>query len=279
MLLRSSSNPALNSWLQQQSSKGLSSPEPDFIHRNRRSPTITLHSSCSSNDSSKKIVRASSESDLIGLSLPRRRNSLSGVNSLLSSVAVEEDVEAEESENRGLLFSSSGLDCNEGCGVHLMVDGTGGSDGGGKICGGGGGNGDYNRSDGTDVYYQNMIEANPGNSLILSNYAKYLKEVRGDSLRAEEYCSRAILANPIDGNALSMYADLIWETQKDASRAQSYFDQAVKASPDDCYVMASYARFLWDADEEDEEEEGFNMNTSSQSFFHENSQQFPIAAA
>ncbi|XP_023745169.1 uncharacterized protein LOC111893336 isoform X1 [Lactuca sativa] len=279
MLLRSSSNPALNSWFQQQNPKVLSSPEPDFIHRNMRSPAISMHSSCSPNDSSKKLSRASSESDLIGFSHPKRRNSLSSVNSLLSSVAVEEDVEAEESENRGLLFSSSGLDYNEGCGVRLMEDGTGGSDGGGKICGGGGGNGDYNGSDGTDVYYQNMIEANPGNSLILGNYAKYLKEVRCDFSRAEEYCSRAILANPSDGNALSMYADLIWETRKDASRAQSYFDQAVKASPDDCYVMASYARFLWDAEEEDEEEEVSNMNLSSTSFFHESSQQFPIAAA
>ncbi|KAI3709449.1 hypothetical protein L2E82_39212 [Cichorium intybus] len=278
MLLRSSSNPALNSWFQQQNPKGLSSPEPDFIHRNRRSPASSLHSSCSPSDSSKKISRASSESDLIGISHPKRRNSLSSVNSLLSSVAVEEDVEAEEIESRGLLFSSSGLDCNEGCGVQLMVDGNGGSGGGGKICGGRRGNGDYYGSDGTDVYYQSMIEANPGNSLILGNYAKYLKEVRGDLFKAEEYCSRAILANPNDGNALSMYADLIWETQKDASRAQSYFDQAVKASPDDCYVMASYARFLWDADEEDDEEVS-NMNISTPNFFHETSQQFPIPAS
>nr|GFA18586.1 hypothetical protein [Tanacetum cinerariifolium] len=122
-----------------------------------------------------------------------------------------------------------------------------------------------------------MIDANPGNSLILVNYAKYLKEVRGDLVKAEEFYSRAILANPSDGNALSMYADLIWATQKDSSRAETYFDQAVKASPDDCYVMASYARFLWDADEEDEEEVS-SMNVSPPSFLHEASQQFPVAA-
>ncbi|KAJ0495978.1 putative tetratricopeptide-like helical domain superfamily [Helianthus annuus] len=250
MLLRSSSNPALNSWLQQQHNPILlSSPEPDFIHKNFRSPTLSLHSS---NDSPKKISRSSSESDLVSFSVSKRRNSLSGASSLLSSVSVEEDVEAEEIESKGLLlFSSSGLDVDE----VVVVDGGGG----------GGGDG----SDGTDVYYMNMIETDPGNSLILANYAKYLKEVRGDVLKAEEYCSRAILANPNDGTALAMYAELIWETHKDASRARSYFDQAVKASPDDCYVMASYARFLWDADEEDEEEEEqqvSNLNLATHEF-------------
>ncbi|MFS7917158.1 putative tetratricopeptide-like helical domain superfamily [Helianthus anomalus] len=242
MLLRSSSNPALNSWLQQQNPILLSSPEPDFIHKNFRSPTLSLHSS---NDSPKKIARSSSESDLVSFSVSKRRNSLSGASSLLSSVSVEEDVEAEEIESKGLLlFSSSGLDVDEA----VVVDG-----------GGGGG-------DGTDGYYMNMIETDPGNSLILANYAKYLKEVRGDVLKAEEYCSRAILANPNDGTALSMYAELIWETHKDASRARSYFDHAVKASPDDCYVMAAYARFLWDADEDEEEEEVSNLNLARHEF-------------
>ncbi|KAI7750324.1 hypothetical protein M8C21_021661, partial [Ambrosia artemisiifolia] len=169
--------------------------------------------------SSNKIVRSSSESDLASFLPSKRRNSLSGgASSLLSSVSVEEDVEAEEIECKG--------------------------------------------------------------SLVLANYAKYLKEmyVQGDVLKAEEYCSRAILANPNDGTALSMYAELIWETHKDASRARSYFDQAVKASPDDCYVMASYARFLWDADEDEEEDEqeGSNMNLAAQCNYQNASQQFPI---
>ncbi|XP_024960371.1 uncharacterized protein LOC112500981 [Cynara cardunculus var. scolymus] len=282
MLLKSSSNPALNSWFQQQSLIGISSPEPDFIHRNLRSPTISLYSSSSLNELPKKIIRASSESDLIGLSKPKRRNSLNSSNCLISSMVVEEDVEAEDSETRGLLFSSSGLDGDEGCRVQAMVDGSGGGDGGRKICGGGGGNGDYYGSDGTDLYYQNMIESNPANSLILANYAKYLKEIRGDFVKAEEFCSRAILANPSDGNALSMYADLIWETQRDSSRAQSYFDQAVKAAPDDCYVMASYARFLWDADEQEDDEEReavSEMNVAASPGFFQEASQFPIAAA
>ena len=77
----------------------------------------------------------------------------------------------------------------------LVVGGGGAGGGGGRVCGGGGGGGgsdggdgsgfgsdsyDSNRwhgHDSTDAYYQKMIEANPGNALLLSNYAKFLKEV------------------------------------------------------------------------------------------------------
>lgn len=62
----------------------------------------------------------------------------------------------------------------------LVMGGGGmGCDDGGRICGGGNGNGwenNYGRDE-THAYYQNMIEANPNNSLLLGNYAKFLKEV------------------------------------------------------------------------------------------------------
>ncbi|CAL9080788.1 unnamed protein product [Musa textilis] len=187
------------------------------------------------------------------------------------------------------LLSSSGLDevgvavavavaeGVEGCCVAVIVvdDGcTGGGDGGGKNWGGGGGrgrrgggggggsindgNGGFDLSDSnsgndaTDTYYRQMINADPANSLILGNYAKFLKDVRGDVAKAQEYCERAIVANPGDAEVLALYADLVWEASRDAPRAESYFARAVQAAPDDCYITASYARFLWDADEEDD---------------------------
>lgn len=276
MLLRSASNPALNSWFRHENHKDLSPFDPLFIRRN----SISLHSLT---DLSKTITRASPESNLHSLS-PITKN---GTTCVLSSIAVKEETENEEySDNEALMFSTSGLYDKFG----LEVDdgyGCGGGGGEGKVLGGGGNGNDHDDGDNTDVYYRSMIEANPGNSMLLSNYAKYLKEVRGDFVKAEEYCSRAILMNPGDGNMLSMYADLIWETQKDAPRAQSYHDQAVQASPDDCYVMASYARFLWDADDDDDEEEeneadkrdDCGMNVLTPSFLTGTSQPPPIAAA
>ncbi|CAI8611732.1 unnamed protein product [Vicia faba] len=142
----------------------------------------------------------------------------------------------------------------------LVMGGGGmGCDDGGRICGGGNGNGNgwennYGRDE-THAYYQNMIQANPNNYLLLGNYAKFLKEVCGDYGKAEEYVERAILANPSYGDALSLYANIIWKTEKNVDRAEAYFDQAVKSDPNDCYVLASYAKFLWDADEEDEDED------------------------
>ncbi|KAL5994582.1 hypothetical protein ACLOJK_024635 [Asimina triloba] len=198
--------------------------------------------------SSEKMTRALSENDLRDLSLPpvahRRKQFARGLNRL-SAISLEE---AEEGEHRPAdsvsssidrLFSSSGLDesvDSSGDGRALVGVAAGWKDdspymlmfshsgfgGGGAICGGNGGGrdggGDGDGSSGfsdsnnhghesVDAYYRKMIEANPENGLLLGN-AKYLKEIRGDLDKAEEYCSRAILANPGEGNVLALYADM-----------------------------------------------------------------------
>lgn len=207
MLLRSSSTPILNSWLPH--SKDSSSPEPEIIHQIPRTRSISLSVSSSTSscllspigDSTQKMTRALSETDLRDVSMTKKKP----FNKTLDGFFEEEE------EERGLgfrcaktmsldgggvgLFSSCGLD--EGCEVgskdnglvSLLVEGGVGG-GGGRICGGGGG---WNGGDGddgnsefwdsnhgnhsTDLYYQKMIEANPGNPLLLSNYAKFLKDV------------------------------------------------------------------------------------------------------
>ena len=59
-----------------------------------------------------------------------------------------------------------------GCGGRGSDGGDGGDNGGS-----GSFEGNNHGNDKTDVYYQKMIEANPGNALLLGNYAKFLKEV------------------------------------------------------------------------------------------------------
>lgn len=268
MLLRSSSSPLLKqqyySWQLQ------SSPELKYLS------TISVTQEC---NSVQKMSRALSETDL---NRPISNSCCNmALHNLLLPITIDDheeedkDDEVEIMTNELMLFSSSGLEMvvdgledveeeKHTRAVEVMVVDGGGSGGAGrgKKCGGGGG--DYSEywdssndhgSDNTDLYYTKMIQADPGNSLLLGNYARFLKEVRGNLVKAEEYCGRAVLANPSDGNVLSLYADLIWRAHKDAARAHNYFRKAVKVAPNDCYVLASYAHFLWDAEEEDEEEQ------------------------
>ncbi|KAG2300070.1 hypothetical protein Bca4012_011650 [Brassica carinata] len=274
MLLRSASTPLLNS-LVHASSPRESPIEAESVHQIQwptRSLMLSSSSSCcyspmsvhSSEESARRMKRTASESDLRHLTSttkPRVSKFLSGGGALMEDV--------EEGIGFGLIRTSS-YDGLSWC-LEDDTEVSGGCGGGNGIIHGGG-KGD--RSDGddssTDVHYRKMIEANPGNGIFLSNYAKFLKEVRKDYLRAEEYCGRAILTNPNDGNVLAMYAELVWTIHKDSSRAESYFVRAVAAAPDDCYVQASYARFLWDADEEEEEEtheEELEPQTSRMSFY------------
>ncbi|KFK26262.1 hypothetical protein AALP_AA8G224300 [Arabis alpina] len=262
MLLRSASTPLLNSLVH--ASNPRDSPiETESVHQIQRHRSVMLSASSSSccyspisahsNDESNKMMkRTASESDLRHLTKPTSK--------FMSGGALMEDVE--EGIGFGLIRTSS-YDGDLGFSWALEED-TEVSGGGGGMFHGGGKGRSGGRSDGgdgsqdpnsTDVHYRKMIEANPGNGIFLSNYAKFLKEVRKDYLKAEEYCGRAILTNPNDGNVLAMYAELVWKIHKDSSRAENYFNRAVAAAPEDCYVQASYARFLWDAEEEEEEEE------------------------
>lgn len=166
-----------------------------------------------------------------------------------SSVVVVDRLQREKSYSYGRKTEEEtrklGFELGSGGGVN--GGDRGGGFGGEKKFGGGA------DSNSTDVYYQKMLEANPENSLLLRNYAKFLHEVQGDLEKGEEYYERAILANPSDGEVLSLYAKLLWEARKDAPRAEAYFDQALQANPDDCYVLGSYAHFLWNSEEDEEE--------------------------
>ncbi|CAN7033920.1 unnamed protein product [Brassica oleracea var. botrytis] len=282
MLLRSASTPLLNSLVHASSPRESPIEAVESVHQIQRPRSLTLSSSSSccyspvsvhsSDESARRMKRTASESDLRHLTSTMKPASkfLSGGGALMEDV--------EEGIGFGLIRTSSydvlswGLEEEEEEEEDDTEVSGGCGGGGGVIRGGGKGDGSDGEDgdDGTDVHYRKMIEANPGNGIFLSNYAMFLKEVRKDYLRAEEYCGRAILTNPNDGNVLAMYAELVWTIHKDSSRAESYFNRAVAAAPDDCYVQASYARFLWDADEEEEEErheEELEPQTSRMSFF------------
>ncbi|EOA35500.1 hypothetical protein CARUB_v10020708mg [Capsella rubella] len=271
MLLRSTSAPILNSWLPQHCTRE-SSPEPES-QLQRRSRSLSLFSSKSiDGHTGEQLHQALSEQKDIVLKsrsnenhnenpTPPRRQRRS---SLDETRYAKKTLDPSSTFLVDRLFSSSGLGektSNYDDRLETLVSGGGGGMGssGGKICTGGGVGGSGvdggGSEDATDKYYKEMIDLNPGNSLLTGNYAKFLKEVKRDMKKAEEYCERAILGNTNDGNVLSLYADLILHNHRDRERAHSYYQQAVKMSPEDCYVQASYARFLWDVEEDEDEGE------------------------
>lgn len=250
MLLRSASSPILKS------RSFRSSPEPDLGMRIHTPRSVSMSSSSSS---IKRIPRTLSDVDLQQLHISKTKTLFN--NPLTSRDLLVEEEEEGEKEGEGE-FSTYNETTQRLSGGLMLDDGCGGGAGGNGGVLGGGGDGDSGKeSESMDVYYQEMIKAYPEDALVLANYAKFLKEIRGDFVKAEEYCERAILAKPGDGSVLSLYGDLIWINHKDAPRAKSYFDQAVHSAPDDCHVLASYARFLWDAGEEEEEEDGDDQET------------------
>ncbi|KAL0354796.1 UNVERIFIED_CONTAM: hypothetical protein Sradi_3926500 [Sesamum radiatum] len=258
MLLRSSSTPVLKSWLQNSTTGSGSSPECDTLPQLPRTRSFCL--SMSFEDSFGRSP--STHSDLKDPAKPKK--------SLKVSAKIKERRSGQEVGS--IFLSSSGLRgavavAEEECSLArerervpqtLVMGGGVAGGGGGGICGGGRGSNDgsgsdsqdpgsWHGSENTDAYYEMMIQANPGNPLLLANYAKFLKE-----------------------------------TQRDAARAETYFDQAVKTDPNDCYVLASYARFLWDVEDDEDDvkgEYGTQRTSSPSKLLQEESHWPPIAAA
>ncbi|KAK9985004.1 hypothetical protein SO802_034529 [Lithocarpus litseifolius] len=219
------------------------------------SPKVSLHM-----DTNRRkdggMRRAFSETDMIRSESGSSRVSGVGSRSFPSIIPEEEYVSDSELGSPGLNTNGAGVWPEIGIPVEEPGFSGGGGFGKGRKSGGGDngiGNDEEKRK--MAAYYIEMVKSNPGDSLLLRNYAKFLHEVEKDTVRAEEYYGRAILASPGDGELLSLYGKLIWETQRDGDRAKSYFDQAVYASPHDCMVLGSYAQFMWEAEEEEEEDE------------------------
>ncbi|KAK7844040.1 hypothetical protein CFP56_011649 [Quercus suber] len=231
------------------------------------SPKVSLHLDTNGRRDG-GMRRAFSETDMIRSESGLSRLSGAGSRSFPSVIPEEVYVSDSELGSPGLKTNGAGVWPEIGIPVEELEFSGGGGFGKGRKSGDGDngiGNDEEKRK--MAAYYLEMVKSNPGDSLLLRNYAKFLHEVEKDTVRAEEYYGRAILASPGDGELLSLYGRLIWETQRDGDRAKSYFDQAVYASPHDWYGTYSLFFFMWEAEEEeeDENEESKDISGSSRS--------------
>lgn len=200
MLLRTTSAPILNSWLQQHCSRE-SSPEPESLLQ-PRNRSLSLLSSKSIDERTGKMlhqalsaehresVTKSSYNEHDSSSLIPRRERRSSLDESSHGTAYYNRKILDPSSSTFVtqrLSSSSGIgkkvsDDDEDHLEALVIGGGGGGGGsmgssGGKICNGGDDGGSGGSEDATDVYYREMINLSPGNSLLTGNYAKFLKEV------------------------------------------------------------------------------------------------------
>ena len=83
--------------------------------------------------------------------------------------------------------------------------------------------------DRTNLHYQQAINADPDNPLLLSNYAQFLHLVAHDHNKGKDYFQRAMKLDPSDGKVVGKYA----------------------ADPANPFHAGSYANFLWNTGGED----------------------------
>uniref|UniRef100_A0ACD5VT30 Uncharacterized protein n=1 Tax=Avena sativa TaxID=4498 RepID=A0ACD5VT30_AVESA len=107
---------------------------------------------------------------------------------------------------------------------------------------------DYAR---TEQRYEMAVSEEPGNALLLANFAQFLYLVQRDHDRAEHYFKRAVRAEPADAETLGWYATFLWKARNDLAAAEETYQEAIAAEPSNGHHAAAYAHFLWNTGGED----------------------------
>ena len=99
--------------------------------------------------------------------------------------------------------------------------------------------------DAAENCYQRAIKSDPNNADILGNYALFLTTVRPEDHEAAKNCyQRAIKADPNHAGILNKYALFLTDVCGDHAAAESMFKRAIEADPKDAGAFNNYARFL-----------------------------------
>jgi tetratricopeptide (TPR) repeat protein len=79
---------------------------------------------------------------------------------------------------------------------------------------------------------------------LISNYAIFLKDIRKDFDKAEQYYLKTLEAEPDDANFIGNYAMFIDDVRKDFDQAEQHYLKALEAEPDNAMNNGNYAAFL-----------------------------------
>ncbi|KAM0825319.1 hypothetical protein ACQ4PT_069637 [Festuca glaucescens] len=103
----------------------------------------------------------------------------------------------------------------------------------------------------TEQRYEMAVSEEPGNALLLANFAQFLYLVQRDHDRAEHYFKRAVRAEPADAETLGWYAAFLWKARNDLAAAEETYQEAIAAEPSNGHHAAAYAHFLWNTGGDD----------------------------
>jgi tetratricopeptide (TPR) repeat protein len=99
------------------------------------------------------------------------------------------------------------------------------------------------RSAASEEEFQARIRDNPDNPEPLNNYGAYLKDIKRDPVKAEEYYRRALTRDPNFASALNNLANVLWE-RGEYDEADEFYRRAIKASATNILFLVNYANFL-----------------------------------
>ncbi|MGV8127312.1 MAG: tetratricopeptide repeat protein [Methanothrix sp.] len=101
-------------------------------------------------------------------------------------------------------------------------------------------------NDRAEEYYKKSLELNPKSAPHLGNYAIFLEEIRKDYDRAEEYYKKSLELNPKSATHLANYANFLANIRKDYDKAEEYYKKSFEIRPDHAKTLGDYANFLAD---------------------------------
>ncbi len=100
--------------------------------------------------------------------------------------------------------------------------------------------------DKAEELYKIALEIEPENTVILSNYATYLKDIRKDYDKAEELYKKAIEIDTEDVSIIGKYANFLDVIRKDYGKAEELYRKAIEIDPENFINFGNYATFLKD---------------------------------
>jgi Flp pilus assembly protein TadD len=101
----------------------------------------------------------------------------------------------------------------------------------------------FARSEPREEFHQIQLREKPNDSNVWNNYGAFLRDVKGDSVGAEQAYRRALELNGSHVHALGNLANVLWE-RRDLDGAADLYQRAMRVSPQDENVTFNYARFL-----------------------------------